>query len=916
VIKITKLGTTTAHNYFEREFAAASNSYYAHDGSVYGRWNGALAAKLGLSGRVTEEAYHRLVDGQHPLTGDQLVQHRDNSGRMTKDGKREIASHIPAWDVTLSLPKSWSIAAIVGGDERIYRIAERALQEALSTLQTYAQARGGGNHLPINTAQWLVATFRHETSRPVDGYSAPQIHFHNVLMNLTQDNSGKFRSLQTAEIYKAKSFAVAAFYASLARQGRELGYEIDFTADEFQAPEIRGISRAYIEHESPRREEQILPELERRGWSGGKAADVIAAEGREEKLELSPEAMIARQVEHGKQFADELQLVRQALERGPVKAMQPATPPAAVTFAVRALSERHATFEHYELGREALRYAQGTVSREAIEGEVQRRVEAGELVPVHHYRAHAPGARYTTAEMLELERDTIRRVLAGMNRVEPILQNADLSRYKQLAGNPQRQQILRDFLATRDHVVGLNGTAGSAKSTAAGILKKVAESQGYRVKGLAPTGKAVNALKQQGLEADTLQMQLVQPGGKHISRKSLYIVDETSLASTRNLNAFLKTLGPQDHVILVGDDAPSSKKVGQHTSVEAGRVFQLLQEAGMKTAHFNRVFRQKDPELKQVVLAFRNGQTDHAIELLGQQARIHEHDNRRERYAAIAKAYAEAPERTLVVSPDNQSRMELNAVIRQELRRLGLLAKREQAVPILVARDSTASYARRAAFYRVGDTIQYRKANKEVGVRAKEYATVLAKDVDRNRITVQTQHGRIVTYDPVRASGVSLFESVNRSFAAGERIQFTARDKKLGVTTRDTGTVRDLDAAGNVRVELDGSNRQVKFNLLRNRHIDHAYSMTSHSAQSITADRALLNVDTSDPRLRALLNDVFAYVAGSRPEYDLQIFADNAAELARVLSRQNEEQKALAPEQIAMYRDWQMGLEQEYGIGI
>jgi negative regulator of sigma E activity len=98
--------------------------------------------------------------------------------------------------------------------------------------------------------------------------------------------------------------------------------------------------------------------------------------------------------------------VQQSFERGPVKAMQPATPAAAVTFAVRALSERHATFERYELGREALRYAQGTVSREAIEGEVQRRVEAGELVPVHHYRAHAPGARYTRAEMLELERAT------------------------------------------------------------------------------------------------------------------------------------------------------------------------------------------------------------------------------------------------------------------------------------------------------------------------------------------------------------------------------------------------------------------------------------------------------------------------------------------------------------------------------
>jgi ATP-dependent exoDNAse (exonuclease V) alpha subunit len=196
--------------------------------------------------------------------------------------------------------------------------------------------------------------------------------------------------------------------------------------------------------------------------------------------------------------------------------------------------------------------------------------------------------------------------------------------------------------------------------------------------------------------------------------------------------------------------------------------------------------------------------------------------------------------------------------------------------------------------------------------------------MDRNRITVQTQSGRQVTYDPARASGVSLFESVNRSFAVGERIQFTVRDKKLRVTTRGAGIVRELDAVGNVRVELDGSKRQVKFNLQRNRHLDHAYTMTSHSAQSMTVERALLNVDTSDPRLRALLNDVFAYVAGSRPQYDLRIFADNIAELARVLSQQNEEQKALAPEELAVYRDRYMSgadaenhrLGYDYGVAI
>src|SRR5690348_16199288 len=127
------------------------------------------------------------------------------------------------------------------------------------------------------------------------------------------------------------------------------------------------------------------------------------------------------------------------------------------------------------------------------------------------------------------------------------------------------------------------------------------------------------------------------------------------------MRAFLDTLGTKDHVLLIGDDDPNPRKVAQHTSIEAGRLFQELQEAGMKTAHLNRVYRQKDPELKQVVLAFRHGRTEQALGLLAAQQRIHEYENARERYAAIANAYLEHPKGTLVVSPDNKSREELNA---------------------------------------------------------------------------------------------------------------------------------------------------------------------------------------------------------------------------------------------------------------
>jgi len=92
MLTITKLGIGTAREYFQKEFANASNSYFSEKGVIQGRWSGSLAADLGLAGAVTEEAYLRLVEGQDPKTGEQWIQHRDTY--LTREGKE--AGHIPA----------------------------------------------------------------------------------------------------------------------------------------------------------------------------------------------------------------------------------------------------------------------------------------------------------------------------------------------------------------------------------------------------------------------------------------------------------------------------------------------------------------------------------------------------------------------------------------------------------------------------------------------------------------------------------------------------------------------------------------------------------------------------------------------------------------------------------------------------
>ena len=98
-------------------------------------------------------------------------------------------------------------------------------------------------------------------------------------------------------------------------------------------------------------------------------------------------------------------------------------------------------------------------------------------------------------------------------------------------------------------------------------------------------------------------------------RKHFYFVDESSLASTNQMREFLARLGPNDRVLLIGDTR-------QHQGVEAGRPFEQLQEAGMRTAKLDEIVRQKDPALKSAVELLATGQTAAALDLLQQQGRI------------------------------------------------------------------------------------------------------------------------------------------------------------------------------------------------------------------------------------------------------------------------------------------------------
>ena len=199
------LSAGQAQSYHEKEFTSPEQSYWSQGQNVRGEWQGKLAQKYGLSGAVGAEEFARLAEGQHPATGEQRVRHRQAHEYQGADGKTVTSvEHRAGWDATFSAPKSVSLTALVGGDDRV-RVAHReAVSAALTELERYAQARIGGNHPAETTGQFVSAKFEHDTARPVDGYAAPQLHTHAVVFNVTETADGGMRALQPQELYKTQ----------------------------------------------------------------------------------------------------------------------------------------------------------------------------------------------------------------------------------------------------------------------------------------------------------------------------------------------------------------------------------------------------------------------------------------------------------------------------------------------------------------------------------------------------------------------------------------------------------------------------------------------------------------------------------------------------------------------------------------
>ena len=883
-----ELSVANASTYYRAHYSTVGEYYAPTQAPTIGQGIGKGAETLGLAGDLTGEQFEALLRGRDP-NSDVILR-----TRATRDGANERAG----WDMTLSPPKSISIQALVAGDTRLIEADRQAAHRAIEEAERCAFSRQHGGKDWIQTENICAVIFEHYDARESKHGQhgpMPQLHHHTFLTNLTRRPDGQWRALDPEQMFKARAFIDAVYMAELAKNVQQIGYSIVRGSD--GAFELAGFTRKQIEAFSERFVD-IEQEKAKQGITSPKAARNVVLETRLPKREHDPEVLKAERealaAEHGIRMDNHpLQPVRDFPISPEAQAQR------SLDFAIRHTTTRSAVVDHRDIAAAALKHGLGATDLDHVRERMARQQQGGELIAAGKSHLH-PLDKYTTPEMVRLERQNLTLVRDHMNRGRPIagiaIRSAVDGQLSSTGGQEVRgwaaaKKLLPDqteaavlTLTTPKWASAIEGLAGTTKTTLVGAVKHFAEDHGWTVHGFGTTSGAVNALNDAGIDARTIAKTLATPLPAKNGRE-LWIVDESSLLATVPVNALLKLAHERgvERILFVGDQK-------QHLAIEAGSPVRQFLADNMVVAHLTTIRRQKDPELRKVVELSADYRPGEAIELLVKQNRIAEIPDPAARYERIAAEYLNAYEaklNCLVVSPANDERRALNQAIRSTLMDHGYVATLGQEHQILIPRDMTAEQLKDARSYHEGDVVYFRRGSQPQAIPKRAYLTVAA--VKDDALTLRAENGRVVEFDPTRWKGLSVYTTETRTIAVGDRLEWREPDNRRRIANHEYATIRKLDSR-NIEVQFD-KDRKVSMPISDARKVDLGYASTSHASQGSTVQRVIMHVDST--RHVDLVNNRQWYVGVSRPELDARVYTDSVQGMRRAVSRSQDKELAL-----------------------
>jgi conjugative relaxase-like TrwC/TraI family protein len=859
---------------------AQENYYTEGEGYTNAEWMGAAAKNQGLSGQIKERdfqnAYSSLDPNGNPLRKQQ--QYQKSSRRYNR----------PGTDVTLSAPKSVSVAALVYENQDILK----AHKAAVSATMKYAEnncifyqtkQRGQKLLLPSKTAQ--IAVFHHDDNRNKD----PQLHSHCVILNQTQCPDQKWRAVANKELYK-QQLTIGAYYDhELARQlQQQLGYRVEWTSD--HTFELAGVDKEKLDAVFSTRSNQIEAELSSRGLTRATATaeqkQAICLKTRPEKKRSShPQdrhqqllEWQSRAKENGIELNIPTEYHRNCVKRAYQNQNSENSVKELINNATFILTERSTAFLPHELLRECLRQSQGRYDPVKIQTQIDLYQE---FVPTRD-------ERLTTTKALDREQKIVRLALSGRDSQSPL---SSSERAEEIAIgrslNQGQSAALKQMVTSQDTVVLIQGNAGVGKTyTMKALAQTVGDSQPIR--GLAPSAAAANLLQNEsGITSQTLASYLLT-NNQQLPQQEVILVDEASMLSTLEMEKLLeKAVGLNNRVILVGDTK-------QLSAVDAGAPFKLLQEADLPTAIIDQNLRQRDPQLKQVVEAIALGDLNPnsiniAYQKLNEQGKIKQIVNDEPRIEAITTEYLSRPidvrHKTLILAGTNADKQAIASSVRQGLMAEKTLGNQSRKISTLRRKNLDKFAITQAHHYQRGDVIKFQTDSARFSKNS--YYRVTSVDPQTQTATLIDTVGLTETLSLDRYKQREVYQLQQLEIRSGERMRFTKniRDSDHKQLNGQRFTVRGITPDGQIEITSKGKTQNIS--VARLLHSDYSYVDTVHSSQGQTADYCIYSAAIAQSK--TIGRESF-YVAASRAKQEFLVYTKNAIDLGVTvqLSRKNE----------------------------
>lgn len=929
-----------AANYF-----AADNYYTRADAERSGQWLGKGAETLGLRGVIEASQFEAVLKGMLP-----------DGSRVGTDNR----AHRAGTDLTFSMPKSWSILALVGGDRRILDAYGAAVRETLAWAEkNLAETRMDvrGKERVVATRNLVIGLFQHDTNRNQE----PNAHFHAVIANVTRGPDGKWRALRNDKLWEHNTLLNAMTMARFRLAVEKLGYQVGEYGKHGNFEAV-GVPKPVRDAFSSRRAEILdkLSTMESKGLAARNAANLmtradkgpvadrqaLVSQWREAaaQLDFDPRLVIsqanaraATDIGSASGMGNSVRSIGQRArllaatfaERLGLRQGDPLVPGDmgrrtpeqiaavhAVASAIRHLGEREAAFSRTEIYRSALGFALPTTITD-----IEHRVD--QLLRQGHLQKGKGGDRnlVTTRDAIGLEQRIIAAVESGRGHGTAVVE-ADiagerlqaLSQIKYgLTLNHGQEGAGRLLLASHNRIVAIQGVAGAGKST---VLKPVADilrEEGKSVLGLAVQNTLVQMLERDtGIPSMTVARFLRQHQGllegadqarlaeaRASLRGTTVLLDEASMVGNADKEKLVRlaNLLQLDRFASIGD----RKQLG---AVDAGKPFDVMQKAGVETAIMSTNLRARERALRDAQYAAQGGHIDEALRHLGPHVVASGNSAAVDAAAAWLSLSQAEREVTAIYASGRNLRGQVNEAVQTGLKANGELGPGSLHLNVLSRVNLTREEMRYARSYAAGMVLEVDRRQRGQGLQKGRY-DVIETDPTRERVMLQSERGKRFEFRPgqMRPQGeqdpLRLFEVRPLEIHDGDRIRWTATDHKRGLLNADQARIVAVDPKGvTVKTSLGAEHRLGPGDPMLER-LDLAYALNAHMAQGLTSDRGIAVMDS---RERNLANQQTFLVTITRLRDGLTLFVDNAGKLEASVDR-NPGMKRSALETVDQLRD-------------